>query len=129
MKRIIFIIAISIPILFICFLFLMHIWIGVSVKKNIELVQQQYRGSPEDALISFLLDEENTYHDRTHIAIWTLGQIRSEKALPILKELYKDDPKGKSCFGRHDSVLCQYEIHKAIQTIEKKWLFSHARLK
>jgi hypothetical protein len=52
------------------------------------------------------------------LAIYTLGQINSKKALPILKGLYKNDPKGKTCHGKHDSVLCQKGIHTAIETIE-----------
>ena len=107
----------------------MYIWIGHDVKDNINIAKQQYPGSAEDALISFLMDEKNSTYDRTHTAIWTLGQIRSEKALPILYEHYKNDPEGKTCYGRHNAELCQYEIHKAIVAIERGWWFSHARLK
>jgi hypothetical protein len=46
------------------------------------------------AAAAYLLDEHNTMENRTHLAIWTLGQIRSEKALPVLKNLYRDDPDG-----------------------------------
>lgn len=106
-----------------------NIWIGHSVKDNIKIAQEQYQENAEDALIAFLLDEQKPMKDRTHQAIWTLGQIRSEKALPILNNLYQDDPKGETCYGKHDSLLCQYEIHKAIVAIEKNWWFSHARLK
>ena len=60
--------------------------------------------------------------------ILTLGQVRSQKALPFLMELYRDDPEGGSCYGRHEELLCQYEIHKAIEAIEKGSLFSYARL-
>jgi hypothetical protein len=44
--------------------------------------------------------------------------MRSEKALPYLYDLYNDDPQGRTCKGKHNSVLCQYEIHKAIVSIE-----------
>jgi hypothetical protein len=67
-------------------------------------------------------------NDKTHIAIWTLGQLRSEKALPVLRNLYKDDPEGNSCYGRHDSVICQYELYKAIRSIEGNTLISFAHL-
>ena len=40
---------------------------------------------------------------------------------------YINDPEGETCYGGHDSHLCQYEIHKAIVSIKKGWLFSHAR--
>ena len=110
-------------------LMILHIWIGISVRHNIDMIRESYKGTTEEALISYLLDEENHCHDRTHIAIWTLGQIRSEKALPVLHDLYQDDPKGHTCYGNHDGMLCQYEIHKAILAIEKKKLFTHARLR
>jgi len=128
MKRILLIIGISLALLLLGSVLAVHTWIGHVVKEKITIAQQQYPGTAEDALLAFLLDENNSAEDRTHTAIWALGQIRSEKALPVLHEFYKNDPKGKTCFGRHDSVLCQYEIHKAIVSIEKKWLFSHPRL-
>lgn len=99
-----------------------------TVKENISLAKSQYPGKAEDALIAFLLDTGNSYHDRTHVAIWTLGQIKSKKAIPILKELYNDDPEGKSCYGHHNSMLCQYEIYKALNAAEKNWLPLHPGL-
>jgi hypothetical protein len=129
MKKILIIISAGIILVLCCSTFAIHTWIGHDIKENIYIAEQKYPGTAEDALISFLLDEDNSTYDRTHVAIWTLGQIRSEKALPVLYEYYKNDPEGKTCYGRHDSVLCQYEIHKAIVAIERGRLFSHARLK
>ena len=100
----------------------MRIWIGHGIKERIGVAKQQYTGTAEDALIVYLLDTTHSPHSRSDVAIWTLGQIRSKKALPVLYELYKNDPEGKTCKGRHDSVICQYEIHKAIVSIEHKWL-------
>jgi hypothetical protein len=129
MKRALIITAPSVVVLFIMALSVIHIWIGQSVREHIHSAQARYPGDAEEALMALLLDERNSYHDRTHVAIWTLGQIRSEKALPVLKKLYRDDPKGESCFGHHDSMLCQYEIHKAIRAIEHRKPFTHQRLK
>ena len=109
-------------------LLLFYMGMGYTVKKNIRSARERYPGSAGDALITYMLDETISPEKRTHEAIWTLGQIRSEKALPYLKALYKDDPEGETCYRRHEEVLCQYEIHKAIVTIEKGGLFSHARL-
>ena len=114
--------AIGFAILFLCFILAMRIWIGHGVKERISIAKQQYSGTAEDALIAYLSDTAHTPHDRSDVAIWTLGQIRSKKALPILKGLYKNDPQGKTCKYHHDTVLCQYEIHKAIVSIEHKWL-------
>lgn len=130
MKKTILFIGLGIILLFAVGLAAIHLWIGSSVKDHIELAQDRYGGNPEDALIAYLLDDENnSFENRTHTAIWTLGQIRSEKALPILKEHYKDDPDGDTCYGKHDSMFCQYELHKAIVAIEKKQFFNHERLK
>ena len=129
MKRIFIYAGIGISLLVLCSTCAVHNWIGRAVKDNISIAQEKYPGTPEDALISFLRDETNSAHNRTHVAIWTLGQLQSDIALPILYEYNKDDPEGKTCFGNHGSLLCQYEIHKAIDAIERGRLFSHVGLK
>jgi hypothetical protein len=121
-KRTLIFTGISLGALFLCFMLAMRIWIGQGIKDRINIAKQQYSGIAEDALIAYLSDTTHTPHDRSDIAIGTLGQIRSQKALPILKKLYKNDPEGKTCKYHHDKVLCQYEIHKAIVSIEHKWL-------
>ena len=99
-------------------------WIRSEVKKNISIAQQRYPGTAEEALISFLLDEKNSFHDRTHKAIWTLGMLKSEKALPILRSYYKNDPKGLTCHEKHDQMICQYGLLKAIVQIENRFQYS-----
>jgi hypothetical protein len=128
MKRKLQIILLVIVCLLAGGLLTLYIGMGYGVKRNIRLAQDRYPGSAEDALIAYMLDETVSPEGRTHEAIWTLGQIRSAKALPYLKELYRDDPEGETCYGKHDEVLCQYEIYKAIVAIEKGNLFSYARL-
>jgi hypothetical protein len=98
----------------------LYIWIDIDVKKNIKIARERYPGKAEDALIAYLSDTANPPHERSHVAKWTLGQIKSEKALPVLTALYKNDPEGKTCYGKHDSVLCQYEICKAMTAIKAK---------
>lgn len=129
MKRNMLFSIIGVVVLFCGTLMAAYIWNDCCAKENITVAQQQYGGTAEEALIAFLLDKRNPARDRTHLAVWTLGQIGSEKALPVLRELYHDDPKGKTCKGKHDSVICQYELHKAIVAIEHGILLSHARLK
>jgi hypothetical protein len=129
MKRILIITAMSMVVILVMVLSGIKLWIRESVKEHIQTATYKYGGSAEEALIAFLLDEENSFEDRTHVAVWTLGQIRSDKALPILQDLYRDDPRGKSCHGHHDHMLCQYEIHKAIQAIERGSPFNSPGLK
>jgi len=128
MKRIVFIVSGSlITLLFLGFI-AMYIWIDIDVKKNIRTTKEKYPGRAEDALIAYLLDTTNSPKNRSSLAIWTLGQIQSEKAIPILNELYKNDPEGKTCKGKHDSVLCQYEIYKALNATKMNWWPLHSRL-
>lgn len=129
MKRILILAGAAILILFSAALFTLKHWMGKSIKANIHLAMERYPGEPEEALLSFLEDTSNSFNDRTHIAIWTLGQIRSEKALPVLQSLYRDDPEGNTCYGHHDSMLCQYEIHKALECIAGKQIFNYEKLK
>jgi hypothetical protein len=98
------------------------ILIRQGVQERIDIAKKEYPGIAEDALIAYLSDPVHTPSERTDVAIWTLGQIRSQKALPLLKALYKEDPEGATCKYHHDTELCQYEIHKAIVNIEHKWL-------
>lgn len=128
MKRRLLIAGLVFVVILVGGLLVLQIGIGLSVKQNIRLAQQKYPGTAEDVLISYMMDENISPEGRSHEAIWTLGQIRSKKALPWLRELYKDDPRGKTCYGKHDSLLCQYEIHKAIVAIERRGLISYARL-
>lgn len=99
-----------------------------SIKENIAIAKSMYPGTAEEALIAYLVDTKNTAENRTHIAIWTLGQIKSQKAIPILRELYLDDPTGNTCYGHHQQVLCQYEIYKALHATEMNWLPLHPGL-
>lgn len=128
MKKKLIIVAASLFTLLVLGFLSIYIWIDVDVKKNIKTAKEKYSGNAEDALIEYLLDTNNTFHDRTSVATWTLGQIQSKKALPILKDLYKNDPEGKTCYGKHDSVLCQYEIYKAMNAAKVNWWPLHARL-
>ena len=128
MKRKIFILSLSLLGLIILGFIAIYIWIDIDVKKNIEIAKGRYSGKAENALIAYLLDTTNTPQNRTRVAIWTLGQIQSKEAIPILENLYKNDPEGKTCYGKHDSVLCQYEIYKALNASKANWWPLHSRL-
>ena len=108
--------------------FILRIWIGGAVKEHVAAAKSLYPGTAEEALIAMLQDESISANDKTNIVIWTLGQLHSDKALPLLKELYRDDPDGTSCYGKHSVEICQYELHKAIESIEGNQLISFAKL-
>jgi hypothetical protein len=114
--------------LFIIGFLAIYIWIDFDIKKNIKIAKEKYSGIAEGALIAYLSDTTNSPQNRSSIAIWTLGQIQSKKALPVLNDLCKNDPLGKTCYGKHNSVLCQYEIYKAINAGMVNWWPLHSRL-
>lgn len=128
MKRKLFILSSVLLGLLISGFIAIYIWIDIAVRKNIKTAEMRYPGKAEDALIAYLADTTNTPRERSSVAIWTLGQVQSEKALPVLTALYKNDPQGETCYGKHDSVLCQYEIYKALTAIRAKWWPMHSRL-
>ena len=128
MKKIIAILSLILVTLLLSGYIAIYFWIDSDVKKNIAIAKEKYPGKAEDALIAYLLDTTNTPYDRSHIAVWTLGQIESEKAIPALTALYKNDPEGKTCKGNHSVVLCQYEIYKALNASKVNWWPLHARL-
>lgn len=127
MKKILIILGSLFTLLFLICLAL-YIWIDITVKDNIKTAKEKYPGKAEDALIGYLLDTTNSPINRSHLSIWTLGQIHSEKAITILNSFYKNDPEGKTCKGKHDSVLCQYELYKALNAAKANWWPLHARL-
>lgn len=116
-------------VLTVSILFVFYFWIRHDLKENIEIAKQHYPGKAEDALIAYLRDENNSPRDRSGIAVWSLGQLKSQKALPVLYSFYKDDPEGKTCRGHHDSMVCQRGIHSAIKTIEGFSIFPYGNLK
>jgi hypothetical protein len=68
----------------------------------------------EDKIESLLalIDSENYTLKEKNNAIWALGVLKDERALPQLESLYT----GEEC--NHNKDLCQYEIKKAILKIK-----------
>ena len=129
MKKFLIILFPAIIILFASVTAGIYFWIDYALKENIKIAKQKYPGGKaEDVLIAYLEDTTNSPEDRSHIAVWTLGQIQSEKGMSILMKYYKNDPEGKTCKDLHDSVLCQYEIYKALHTKEVNGWPLHSRL-
>lgn len=56
------------------------------------------------------------------MAVWALGELRDERALPVLKAHYT----GGKC--DHTVEPCQYELGKAIMKIEGTWNLHSANL-
>ena len=81
MKRILFITGLSITVMVFCLFLAMRIWIGHGINERIRIAKQQYSGIAEDALIAYLQDTIHTPREKSDVAIWTLGQIRSKEGI------------------------------------------------
>lgn len=75
----------------------------------------QYPGDRVEALSALVACEGCVLSDRNR-AVWALGQLRDRRALPILKKF----DTGQEC--NHSLSLCQYEVRKAVKTIESRSL-------
>ena len=79
-----------------------------SVKEISAEATQQYPGDRIEALTAYV-DSENKSLRQRNRAVWALGQIGDERALPTLEKSYTGGPCD------HDSRLCQGELQKAIK--------------
>jgi hypothetical protein len=69
---------------------------------------QQYPGDRVEALITYVKSENHSLRKR-NLAVWALGQIGDDRALPVLEKSYTGGPCD------HDNLLCQGELQKAIK--------------
>jgi hypothetical protein len=110
--------AISITLLAcVVVIILFSLWTELYVKKMCEMATRKYPGDKVEALMKSVETGEYGYNaDRykmnNHI-FWTLGQLGDKRALPFLRNL----ATGQPC--DHGTNLCQGEIQKAIDKIEK----------
>ena len=81
-----------------------------SIQEITQASQQVHGGDPIDALAATATSEAFTLRDRNR-AIWALGELRDELALPCLHELHVQE----EC--DHERLVCQREVRKAIRKI------------
>lgn len=108
-NKILFLAAIGLSI-FALFFVIGSTWIGFEMKNQCQFAQHQYGGECVDALISQLEDESQNNHARND-AVWALGQLGDERALPVLQSFYTGVIPEREPY---DTVLSQYELKKAI---------------
>jgi hypothetical protein len=80
-----------------------------SIDRWVRVAYEHHAGAGDDvdALMAFVLDDTHTLDDRNH-AVWTLGRIGDERAVPLLESCLT----GEDCDHAH--ALCQREIRKAL---------------
>lgn len=96
------------------------LWVNHGVREVAERAcQTQGMTYPEhkvEALIATVGDARQPFQER-NLAVWALGQLGDERALPVLKAQLTGRP-----VCNHSQAICQYEAKKAMAKItgEKK---------
>jgi len=86
--------------------------IEVGVEKQKKQAMARFPGrDPSQALIELVDCEKCSLPERNH-AVWALGQIREDRALPVLHKHFHGGPCD------HSKFVCQYELSKALKRIE-----------
>lgn len=84
--------------------------INTSISSKCDEAISQYNRDCVDSLILLLDDESNSFRLRNN-AIWALGQIGDERALPVLQKYYTGVIPNKESLNEG---LSQYELKKAL---------------
>ena len=94
------------------FLFIVYLWVCLDIRSGVKRISaeatQQYPGDRVEALIAYVKSEDHSLRKR-NLAVWALGRIGDERALPVLTQFYTGGPCD------HDHYLCQGELQKAIK--------------
>jgi hypothetical protein len=100
---------------FILFFLVTSTWIGVSVKEKCLIATARY--SKTDCVLALMdqLQDENASNREKNYAIWSLGQLGDERALPTLKNMYTGNIPDREPY---DETVSQYELKKAIKLID-----------
>lgn len=98
-------------------------WIRSEVKRECQNAKITYRGDCVESLISQLNDENQDYRSRNN-AIYALGQLADDRALPTLKNYYTGKVPQREPLHK---TISQYELKKAITWCEKgnvtSWMY------
>lgn len=90
--------------------------IGFEVFKQCQLAQARYQQPCTESLITQLRDEQQPFRPRND-AVWVLGQLGNQQALPVLQEYYTGNMPEREPL---DQMLSQYELSKAINLLSGK---------
>lgn len=111
--------------IFLLFIVITFSWISYEVKNQCLDAQREYGGNCVESLVSLLNDENKSYRSKND-AIWTLGQLSDNRALPILKSYYTGNIPAREPL---DKMISQYELKKAIQWCETgnltSWMYKN----
>ena len=109
-------------LLFVYFFFITSSWIGYGVKNTCNNAQMQFEGDCVEALMQTVNADFATNVSKNS-AIWALGQLGDNRALPLLESKYTGEiPEGK--MGPWEEGISQYELQKAIKLLNNGWNIS-----
>ena len=91
----------------------LRVWFKADIDQICESAMAQYDGDKIEALISVLNSDQQDLKTKNS-AIWALGKLRNESALPTLRNLQTNKPCD------HSRNVCQQELEKAILNLEGK---------
>lgn len=97
------------------FLLIMYVWACFSIRSSVKRISTQatneYPGDRVEALLRYAGSKNHSLRQRNR-AVWALGQIGDERALPALRQWHIGGPCD------HDEFLCQRELQKATTLCE-----------
>jgi hypothetical protein len=88
-----------------------RIWFKSEINQICNHATSLYAGDKVGALIGLLESDKQSLKTKNN-AIWALGKLNDQRALPVLKKLQT----GKEC--DHTRYVCQRELKKAIDNLE-----------
>ena len=91
----------------------LRVWFKADIDQICDNAMKQYDGDKIEALISVLNSDQQDLTTKNS-AIWALGKLRNENALPTLRNLQTNE------VCDHSRNVCQRELEKAILNLEGK---------
>jgi hypothetical protein len=108
-------------VVFVGVLVSVSLYIRNEVEQECRVARARYGGDCVDAMSKLLQDENRSFRDRND-AIWVLGQLGDERALPALNRYYTGViPEREPING----MISQYELKKAIKLAEGGFNITH----
>lgn len=94
------------------------VWIGFTVEETCARAEERYRTENcVTALTTQVTDEDQSFAARND-AVWALGQLGDEAALPVLQSLYTGEIPAREPWNE---TMSQYELRKAIHLLQGGW--------
>ena len=95
-----------------------------SVERITDIAKNEFEGNAIESLIELVNSKNHSIREK-NTAIWALGQIADEKALPFLEKINSETNQNSPC--NLSNTICKGEIEKAIKWCKKgnltSWMY------